>query len=98
MAVLKALVIGMGVLIVAGIVAIAITIANRAGAPPSSPAERSVALPAGARVLETHVSEGRLVVRIALADGATRIALYDLDGRPVATLDFGAGEAVPPRP
>jgi hypothetical protein len=92
MAWLKTLVIGMGVLIVAGIAVVAVTMVNRmgGGAAPSAtaPVAGRVALPGGARILDAHADGKLIVVRIALADGGTRVAVYDLDGKPVSTLDF----------
>jgi hypothetical protein len=102
MAWLKALVIGMGVLIVAGVGVIAVTLVHRMGgatssppaAPVSAPLSASTApgngrieLPPGARIAETHLDGRNLVLRLTLPDGGTRIVIYDLNGKPVASLD-----------
>ena len=75
---LKALVIGMGVLIAAGLVTVVVTIASRTldgGKPPS---EAAFAVPAGAEVLETALDGDRMALRLRLADGTTAIHVFDL--------------------
>ena len=69
---LKALVIGMGVLIVVGLAVVVVTIANRTidGGKPSTDA--AFALPDGAEVLETALDGDRIALRLRLADGTTR--------------------------
>ena len=97
MAMLKALVGVMGVLILAGLAVIAYVAAVRltgTDAPAPSGAW-SYALPAGSRVVATQTDGGRLVVRATLADGAERIIVLDLaTGRVLGTVDA----AMPPRP
>jgi hypothetical protein len=103
MAWLKALVIGMGVLIVAGVGVIAVTLVNRMGgtSPGSAPtaaiaSNSSVAgrieLPPGARIAETHVEGKTLVLRLAMPDGGTRIAVYDLTGKAIASVEVVVGK------
>ena len=89
---LKALVIGMGVLIVAGLITVVVTIANRTldgGGPPS---EAALALPPGAEVLETALDGGRIALRLRLPGGAQAIHVFDLaTGRRVATARIDGG-------
>ncbi len=48
-----------------------------------------VALPAGARVAETVVAGGRMVVRLVLADGSQRYLVFDLEsGRQRGVIDL----------
>jgi hypothetical protein len=103
---LKALVISLGILIVAGMAVVAVTVANRIGdraepARPAAPAATAgtpfgraeVAIPKGARVVETAVSGGRLVVRLELAGGATRLLVLDPDtGRAAGAVDLVPSE------
>jgi hypothetical protein len=87
---LKALVIGMGVLIVIGFVVIVVTLVNRSGLksvgdssaasnPPVSaaPYKAKIKIPAGARIAETDADNGRLIIRLTLQDGVTRILIID---------------------
>lgn len=82
---LKALVIGMGVLIVVGLAVVVVTIAKRAddAKPEAASAERRMgtaplAVPAGATVLETDLDGGRIALRLRLADGTMAVFVYDL--------------------
>jgi hypothetical protein len=86
---LKALVIGMGVLIAAGIAVLAVMMFNRlgGGVSPSAPGTARIELPQGARIAETHVDGKTVVLRLALPDGTSRIAVYDLSGRLVSTVE-----------
>ncbi|MHA1114488.1 MAG: DUF6476 family protein [Alphaproteobacteria bacterium] len=88
---LKFLVIGMGVLIFAGLAVIVVTLASRnndtGDAPPL--VAHDIALPAGAELRDATLSEGRLVLRLAMPGGAARVLVYDLDdGRPVGRFDL----------
>ncbi len=81
---LKLLVVVMGVLLVAGTAALIVAIIDRAShrsaAPPSAARsfDRAVIdLPAGARVLDSAAADGRLVVRIGLAEGGQQLILID---------------------
>jgi len=87
---LKTLVIGMGVLIVAGVVALAVLLVNRMGGGMSSPASAAagrIELPAGARIAETHVDGKTVVLRLTMPDGSSRIAFYDTSGKLVSMIE-----------
>jgi hypothetical protein len=87
---LKFLVVAMGVLILAGLATIAVTIVHRMGA--GKAAERPVApsagswgeggkrlaLPAGSRVAGMAIAEGRLVLRLEGPGAEQRLLLVDL--------------------
>ena len=89
---LKALVIGMGVLIVAGLVTVVVTVANRTLDGDRPPTETALALPAGAEVLETALDGNRIALRLRLPDGAQAIHVFDLaTGRRVATARIDGG-------
>ena len=89
---LKALVIGMGVLIVIGVVVLVYAIIERAGktdAPETMAAPSQIDLPAGARIVETSIGDGRIVVRLSLADGSHRLLVIDADtGRRVGEINL----------
>ena len=86
---LKALVIGMALLIVAGLAVVAVTIANRT-LDGGGPTDAAFALPPGAEILETALDGGRIALRLRLADGGTAIHVYDLDtGRRLAVARIG---------
>ena len=89
---LKALVIGMGVLIVVGLIVVVVTIANRTLDGERPPTEAALALPDGAEVLETALDGNRVALRLRLADGAEAIHVFDLaTGRRVATARIDGG-------
>ena len=73
---LKALVIGMGVLIVAGIAVVLVTIVNRSLAPPASVGEARWQLPQDAEVTDWRVAGDDLVVRLE-QDGAVLFWTFD---------------------
>ncbi len=96
---LKALVIGMAILIVVGTAVIAVTLARRSGADgaadggadggPAAGGPWRIALPAGARVIETALDGDRVALRIALPNGAERVVIIDVrTGRRLGTLDL----------
>jgi hypothetical protein len=91
MAWVKALVIGMGVLLVVGFVVIAVTLANRmtsAGA--GVAAEARVALAPDERLVEARLDGARIMFRIAGASGE-RIEVRALaDGAMIARFEIGA--------
>lgn len=92
MAALKALVIGMGVLIVAGFVVLIYGLLTKAGGPTGTVVENRVALPAGATVLSLQMG-GDLIV-LHLKDGQGREHLLSLDarkGRTVSSLELVPG-------
>ena len=89
---LKALVIGMAVLIAAGLIVVAVTIANRTLDGGKRPTEAAFALPDGAEVLETALDGNRVALRLRLPGGAETIHVFDLaTGRRVATARIGGG-------
>jgi hypothetical protein len=69
---MKAVVIGMGVLILAGFVTVAVTLVMRAqgGSAPRQPFQNLVTLPAGAAVVETRMGDGQIVLRLQANDGS----------------------------
>ncbi len=94
---LKALVIIMGILIVIGMGLFAWGISTKLGemaetgeaaAPVASwTAPVDVAIPPGARVIETRVEDGRLAVSLLLTNGDSRILLFDLEtGQRIGTI------------
>ncbi len=72
-----------------------------ASAPAPVPAQqdaapvRRLALPAGGRVLESRLAEGRLLLRVALPEGGETLLVFDAaSGQPLAEYRIGPG-AVP---
>ncbi len=94
MKLLVALVITMGVLIVAGIVVIVVTIANRMGgggtassraAPEFATADLPV--PAGCQVMETTTADDRLILRLGSGERCNQVLIVDMTtGRLLGTL------------
>jgi len=89
---LKTLVIAMGVLILAGIAVVGVTLYNRAarpgglagdrpGAPATRPAERltagSLGLPAGSRIKGIAGAGNRVVIHVELPGGQEQLLLLD---------------------
>lgn len=71
MAGVKALVIGMGVLLLAGFVVIVVTLINRmSGDRVDAPAEATLELRPGERLVDAELDGGRVLFRIETADGA----------------------------
>lgn len=100
---LKALVIILGIVIVVGTTVLVTVIIQRgsrlAGAPASAPAatagpakagaSHALALPAGAKVLESRLGEGRVLLRAALPDGGEALFVFDAaTGKAVARYDI----------
>lgn len=92
---LKALVIGMGVLIVLGMVAMIVAGVRQAGelsapkAPPAAAAPHTLDIPAGAEIAETRIGDGRIVLRLRLADGTGRLVILDAaTGAPTGRVDL----------
>jgi hypothetical protein len=97
---LKVLVIVMGVLLVAGIVALGFAVQYRINHPRQAPAAVAPAigpagaanamtldLPQGSRVVGAEASGDRLVVRVELAGGSAELIIVNLStGVPVATV------------
>ena len=74
---LKAVVIGLGVLLVLGSVVLVTTLVMRLNARASSaPISAQVSLPPGAEILETHLDQGRLLLRLRVS-GGEEIRFYD---------------------
>ena len=94
---LKALVIGMGILIVVGTAMIAVMIARRGGdggavGGDASSKTARIALPAGARVIETALDGDRIALRIALDGGGQRVIIIDVPtGRRVGAVNLITG-------
>ena len=82
MGALKALVIGMGVLIVAGTVTLVVLLTQRAGGGADRALDVAAMLPAGNRILGIAGVEGRLAVWVEGPEGA-RVLLLDGQGRQV---------------
>lgn len=79
MAGIKALVIGMGVLLLAGFVVVAVTLFNRATEErTAAPANGVIDLAAGERVIASDVSDRRIVFRIATPTGE-RVEVRDIE-------------------
>ena len=88
---LKALVIGMGVLIVGGLIVLVVAAVQQAGnlSAPTAELKTTVDLPAGAEIAETVTGDGRIVLRLRLADGSARLIVLDAaTGRLAATVDL----------
>ncbi len=100
---LKALVIGMGILILIGFAAVVVAVIQRTGDDgddgPSTvrsgvPTERAfgdvrVKLPSGAQVIGTAADGGRLIVHLRLAGGEARILVIDLaTGKRLGAIEF----------
>jgi hypothetical protein len=93
---LKALVIIMGVLIVAGFAVIVVTLINRSvggnGATVKStgaPYKAEFPIPAGATIVETDADDGRLIIRLKLPGGATQILIVNsATGRRIGQIDL----------
>jgi len=91
---LVALVIIMGVLIVAGLIVVVVTIAGRLssgkqGTPATEASFGTVDLPvpAGCRIEETSTGDGRLILRLGDGDRCNQVLVVDLaTGRLIGTL------------
>lgn len=84
MGALKALVVGMGVLIVAGTVTLVVLLIQRAGGG-AGRADVAALLPAGNRIMGIAGVEGRLAVWVEGPEGS-RVLLLDGQGRQVGEL------------
>ena len=95
---LKSLVIGMGVLIVAGFVVVVVELGRRiptlsGGRPPagSAFAER-VALPPGARVVSISATADRVIAQVEVSGGPTMAYIVDpRSGALLGTVEFAPG-------
>jgi hypothetical protein len=81
---IKGLVIGMGVLILAGFVVVAVTLAVRTKGndPNGAPFQNVVQLPAGGKIVETTFGDDKIILRIRMQNGGDALVLIDArDGR-----------------
>jgi len=85
MGALKALVVGMGVLIVAGTVTLVVLLIQRSGGPARGASNVTANLPAGNRIMGIAGVEGRLAVWVDGPEGG-RVLLFDAQGRQVGEL------------
>jgi hypothetical protein len=90
---LKVLVVAMGVLIVAGVVTIIVTIASRIGASthgkPALPASVKLSLPQGAHLAAVVPWGDRLIIRIERQAGGDQLLTYDpASGAVVQTIEL----------
>lgn len=93
---LKALVIGMGVLIIVGVVFLLYAIIQKSGeeaamgrATSGEPVRAAVTLPAGAEVVETRLDSTTIVLRLHLADGSGRLVVIDrATGKAIGRIDL----------
>ena len=94
---LKLLVIVLGVLLAAGVAALAVALVLRlnhganhdALAPVSGGGSAVMTLPPGAKIVSTETSGGRLVARIDLPGGGVELIIFDLaNGARIATIDL----------
>jgi hypothetical protein len=91
MAALKALVIGMGVLIVLCVAGLGYMLVQRMRAPEGGADGTILALPAGGKVVDMAGVGNRLVLRVATPDHSERLLLVDpAQGRVVGTMMLGA--------
>jgi len=97
---LKLLVVVMGVLLVAGVVALGLAIAVRVQRGPAAETAAQplhLSLPDGARILATEMSGDRLLVRLSLGDGAEQLLLLNArTGAEIAVI--ATRPAAAPRP
>jgi len=99
---LKLLVILMGVLLIAGIVALGFAVSYRLNHPrppvpaPRGPVASTLDLPAGARVVGAEASGDRLVVRVELIGGGEELIVVNLvTGMPISTVMLRPGTGGP---
>jgi len=104
---LKVLVIAMGVLLVAGVVALGLAVRYRLNHPRQVPAASAIGpagaasavtidLPQGARVVGAEASGDRLVVRVEIAGGGEELVIVNLvTGAPVATVTLRPKSGAP---
>ena len=90
---LKALVIFLGILVLAAAAVIAVTIYKRATNGLEGNAKgfgtKQIALPAGAELEDSTAAGDRLILQIRMGDGSRRIMIVDLaTGEPLGELEF----------
>ena len=88
---LVALVIFMGILIIAGMIVVGVTIANRlgkagegVGSAQTGFAVADIPVPAGCEILETRPDGGRLIVRFGSGGRCNQVLIIDLESGAVA--------------
>jgi Family of unknown function (DUF6476) len=78
---LKGVVIGLGILVLAAFAVVVAGVASRLGSPApqalTGATAKSLTIPRGGRVIETHAVGGQLAIRLGLADGSERIIFFD---------------------
>lgn len=108
---LKGLVIGLGILIVLGLGAVAVGVvrtigdlgrsgppAGGAGAAPGRFDTSHIALPPGARLIDVAAAGDRVLLRLGLADGTARIVVVDLNsGARLGTIELSPAADRTPR-
>ena len=90
-AMIKAVVIGLGVLIVVATGVLVAGVLDRVGDTPATADHRdgAVALPAGSRVMSIASDDGRLSLLLELASGSQAVLTIDgLTGEPLSTLEL----------
>lgn len=98
---LKVLVVVLGILLVAGVIALVIAIVDRINHPrpaleASAATASAIDLPAGANILGTETTGDRLVVRIGLGGGGEEIFIFNLaTGARVSTITLRPRPAAP---
>lgn len=90
--VLKAVVIGLGVLIVIGVAVIIATVILRLGRMSAEPVEKRIELPKGAEIIDMVPAGDRFAFRLRLEDGSQRVIVIDPRSlSQIGRLDIGAG-------
>jgi hypothetical protein len=92
---LKALVIGMGILIIAGMAILVYGLSNKFGTSLSPKASDAAfgtiraSLPAGAAVESVLLQDGSVLVHLAMPDGGAQLMVFRLsDGRQTGTIEL----------
>ena len=91
MGTIKAVVIGMGVLILAGFIVVAVALVMRLqdADAPSEAYRNLITLPAGARIAETQVTDDRIVLRLQAEDGSQSLLILNAaDGSERGRIDL----------
>lgn len=91
---LKALVITLGIAIIVAATVLATLIVQRTGSLGRAPASGTISIPAGARIVESRLDEGRILLRLTLPSGDERLVILDAaTGESLAThsLIIGGG-------
>lgn len=87
---IKVLVVAMGALVVCGTAVLVAAAVSR----PEPPRDAAVVLPPGGEVRETRTGDGRIVLRVALPDGESRLIVIDAEtGRQLRTVRLRPGPA-----